>query len=332
MNTQIVYALVSSEKDIYYEQTLLSVFTLRHFNPDAKTTLVVDSETANNLNGPRSEIREYIDNVIVVKTPSELNPLQQSRYLKTTLRNTIEGDFFYIDGDTIICGSLEGLDRIQADIAAVPDAHGIASLSPWYKSQSERVKKLFGVEIVPNSFYYNSGGIYVKDSKEARTFFEQWNKNWNISVEKGCSLDQPAFYYTDQQSGNLICRLDDIYNCQISCSFTYFHPSVVIHYWGSSANESNTYEWARKSFYMKIKKEGHLTEGVKNIALNCKTTIPTPSILLANKDYYEFFNSEFGVRILKEYQKKSFFLKTIQYILCFYQKTTTLWKIYVKPQ
>lgn len=323
MNTKIVYVLVSNYSDIYYEQTLLSAFTLKYHNKGAKAYLVVDNDTAETLCNAREEIHQYIDYVINVATPSELNPMQRSRYLKNTLRSIIEGDFFYIDGDTIVCGSLEGLDKIKYDLAAVPDAHGKASLSPWHKSQDELVNKLFGVNIAPDSFYYNGGAMFCKDSKTSRLFYEEWHKNWYISKDKGCSLDQPAFYYTNMLMDKCIHKLDDSYNCQISCSFSYFHTALIIHYWGTSVNESNSLVWARKSFYQKIKEEGRLSEEAKKTALNCKSTIPSPSKLLVNRTYYEFFNSEFGVRILKEYERNSFFLKVMMSTLRYYQKAVT---------
>jgi len=42
---KFLYILVSNEKDIYYEQTLVSVLSLRHYNPDAFVTLLVDDKT-----------------------------------------------------------------------------------------------------------------------------------------------------------------------------------------------------------------------------------------------------------------------------------------------
>lgn len=323
MNTKIVYVLVSNDSDIYYEQTLLSAFTLKHYNKGAIVYLVVDNDTAKTLSGVRGEILQYIDHVIDVCTPLELNSMQRSRFLKTKLRSIVDGDFFYLDGDTIVCGSLEGLDHIQASLAAVPDSHVKASDSPWHESQNELVNKLFGINISPDSFYYNGGAIFCKECKTSRLFYEQWHKYWYTSKDKGCSLDQPAFFYTNQKMGNCFDRLNDIYNCQISCCFTYFHTSLIIHYWGTSVNESNTFIWARKSFYQRIKKEQQLSEAVKEIALTCKSTIPSPSILLTNKNHYDFFNSEFGVRILKEYEKDSVFLKIMQSTLRFYQKAVT---------
>lgn len=324
MNTKIIYVLVSNDSDIYYEQTLLSAFTLKHYNSDAKAYLVVDTETAHTLVGSRYEIHQYIDDIIITDVPLELNPMQRSRHIKTSLRSIIDGDFFYVDSDTIICGSLDKLDNINDDIAAVPDAHGTASQSPWYMSQNKLVNKLFGTQILPNSFYFNSGGVFVKNTKKAQLFFKRWHENWQKAKENGCDFDQPAFYYTNQQMDECIAKLNDIYDCQLSVSFTYFSSALVLHYWGSFVSEENSPIWARKSFYQEIKNMGYLTEETKRTALNCKTSILTPSILLQKRSYYDFFNSEFGLRVIKEFERRSFFLKIMQVSLRIYQKAITL--------
>ena len=146
----------------------------------------------------------------------------------------------------------------------------------------------------------------------------------------GCDYDQPAFYYTNWQMGMCINRLSDIYNCQVSFSFTHFHSSLIIHYWGTSVNEYNSPTWTRKSFFNSIKNKGCLTDDIKNIALNCKTTIPTPSILLTKRTYYDFFTSEFGIRVLAEYERNSLFLKLFKFVLRVYQKAIMLFLLIKK--
>ena len=58
---KFLYILVSKESDIYYEQTLVSILSLRHYNPDAFVTLLVDDKTDANLMGFRAEIKTLIN-------------------------------------------------------------------------------------------------------------------------------------------------------------------------------------------------------------------------------------------------------------------------------
>lgn len=46
MKTKIIYVLVSNENDCYLEQALVSIYSLRLYNPDANLLLLVDEETS----------------------------------------------------------------------------------------------------------------------------------------------------------------------------------------------------------------------------------------------------------------------------------------------
>ena len=46
MKTQIVYVLVSSEKDVFLEELWASVWSLRRYEPDVTVNVIVDELTA----------------------------------------------------------------------------------------------------------------------------------------------------------------------------------------------------------------------------------------------------------------------------------------------
>ncbi|MBR2199092.1 MAG: hypothetical protein IJ909_12080, partial [Fibrobacter sp.] len=122
---KFLYILVSEEKDIYYEQTLASALSLRHYNPDAFISLLVDDKTDKNLVGEfRSQIRNLANEYKVVPFDKGMSNQERSRHLKTNMRNLLEGDFLFIDGDTAI---VDKLDTIPLDssksIFAVADLH-----------------------------------------------------------------------------------------------------------------------------------------------------------------------------------------------------------------
>ena len=54
MQTKIIYVLVSSPEDIYYEQCLVSVYSLRKYHKNAEVVVLVDDATAASLTGNRS--------------------------------------------------------------------------------------------------------------------------------------------------------------------------------------------------------------------------------------------------------------------------------------
>ena len=123
MKTKIVYAVVSDEKDVYLEEVFLSTYSLRLHNPDAFVELVVDSKTDATIKGDRERMLKYIDKKTVVNVPEHYNKVQTSRYLKTSLRQTVEGDFLFIDSDTIITDSLADADSLTGNVMMVLDYH-----------------------------------------------------------------------------------------------------------------------------------------------------------------------------------------------------------------
>ena len=103
MKTKLVYAVVSGEKDPYLSQAFVAVYSGRRYNPNAEILLVVDQDTNDVLEMSLPNIKKYLDKVIVVNTPSDMSKMHRSRFLKTTLRKNIDGDFLYIDTDTVVC-------------------------------------------------------------------------------------------------------------------------------------------------------------------------------------------------------------------------------------
>ncbi len=78
----------------------------------AKVNVLVDDISDKHLrNYP--ELLELIDEVVIGNVPENYSPKERSRELKTRVREYIKGDFFYIDTDTIICKSLDGIDEFS---------------------------------------------------------------------------------------------------------------------------------------------------------------------------------------------------------------------------
>ena len=99
----------------------------------AKITILTDTLTAKTFLGVRKKEVSYADEVVVVKLPENLTPQQRYRQLKTSIRNRIDGDFLFIDCDTVIVKSLEEIDNMTATIAACRDTYSNFSDNPYRK-------------------------------------------------------------------------------------------------------------------------------------------------------------------------------------------------------
>lgn len=90
MKTQIIYTLISSEKDYFLEELWVSLYSLRQFHPEVTVNVLVDESTKKYVER-FPELCGMITNIVVVPVPENYNAKQRSRVIKTTVRNVIDG-------------------------------------------------------------------------------------------------------------------------------------------------------------------------------------------------------------------------------------------------
>lgn len=265
MITKIVYVITSNEKDIYLEQTYLSVYSLRMHEKDAHVVLLTDNKTNETLTGYRTKILELITEKIVVEFEEEYSNMKRSRFLKTSMRNLIDGDFLYIDGDTLINDKLAEIDNCPFDIAAVEDAHRPLDIH-YGKEKLTRQATELGFDFGQERYYFNGGVFYVKDNARTREFFQRWHENWKCSVEKGINLDMPALIRTNIETGHLIQKIGGEWNCQLMYGFNYYTNAKIIHYFASRYTRNNggyIYEFINPIILDSIKNSGEVSDTLK---------------------------------------------------------------------
>lgn len=211
MKTSFVYVLVSDGVDFYIEMTLLSIYSLRLYHPSDKITIVTDEPTKKKL---ETRFGKVLNGIVVssVEVPALYDNKRRSRFLKTTLRRYIHGDFLFIDGDTIICCSLKELDSFGHDIGCVYDFH---DSQLHLDSETIEVYHRIGFNDIGNTPYYNSGIMYVKDTPNNHLLYEEWHRCWLQSEKHGLVFDQPALCQANSTLGNPIQELPGIWNCQM---------------------------------------------------------------------------------------------------------------------
>ncbi len=235
MQTKIAYALVSNGDDIYSAMLLVSLHTLRVRNPQAEVLVVMDETTHHRLEELHSPILSNAKPV-VVHIPPEYGKVQCSRYLKTTLRERIQGDFLFIDGDTMVSDSLSDIDDVKADIAMVTDLNRPIEMGRIEYGLKIAKKAELLVEGTEKEPYFNSGVMFVRDTQLAHDFFRKWHELWKVASGKGVHLDQPPLCETNRVMGHVIKELPGIWNCQYRfLDYRYYEPyakkAKILHYY-----------------------------------------------------------------------------------------------------
>lgn len=248
MKTRIVYVVVFDENNYYFEQAIVSACSARMHNSDAEIVVVTDKASEILITGWRKDIYKYINAVVSVDVPLELNKMQRSRWIKTNLRNLINGDFLFLDTDTVVCRSLEAIDKAAGDICAVSDWNSTFSQART-KGYTLGKFRQAGWTIDADTDYFNSGVLFVRDNERTHSFFTEWHNNWCSTAAKSVYIDQVSLYQTNRQFGYVIQRLPGEWNCQTEGKFiNYLSNAYVLHYFAF------TDDWDGCMFYFKNRK------------------------------------------------------------------------------
>lgn len=268
---KFVYVLTSSPNDIYGEQTYLSMYSLRRQMPNAHIELLVDDKTKESFIGSRRKIAEIASHVTSIKMDDNISNMRKSRILKTFLREYIEGDILFIDGDTIVNDKLDDIMTCECDIGMVMDAHKDLTVHYGLDKLRRQLQSIGFVMPKDETLYFNSGVMLIRDNKRTHDFFRRWNDNWKASSANGLNLDQPALFRTNIEEDHLITELGGEWNCQIMYGLNFYSKAKIIHYFASRYNQSNggyLYYFMNPEVFKRIRESDSLPEDIK-IRLDC---------------------------------------------------------------
>ncbi len=296
MKTKIVYTTVTDEKDLYLEQLLVSLVSLKHHSPSAHVVLVTDTQSKESLIGNRAKVFEYINELIVPETPEGFSKIMRSRYLKTTLRQHIIGDYLYIDTDTVIATPLEEIDEI-----AVSNIQ-IAGIREW-NSPLERIQdqlnkhyKKHGykltIDINIDKAFINSGVMFVKDTSETHRFYERWYKNWtDMSSQAKDYYDQVPLAITSREFPSLIQIIDDNWNCLVTSSgggFNCINRAKIIHCQVDGLEKKTSpYIFCTQAVFKQIKSEESIPEDILPLVFEPRTAFRPYTQAVTDNEFIE---------------------------------------------
>ena len=264
-----LYVLASDETDYYLAQALLSITSLKMHTPNAFVSLLIDDTTEKTLKNERANILNFINELVVVNIDQYFNKKARSRWLKTSMRNHISGDFLFIDCDTVICDDLNEIESENVILGAVLDGHFPLNVKPEAKKLIQNTGKLLGFSAsFTSDNFFNSGVILCQDIPESHTFFDKWHKLWITGIlQSNILFDQASF--NEANLNGAIAEMNGIWNCQISISggIIFLANAKIIHYFASHVCKKNPYKLADSDILRKIKDAYIIDEELKNCLL-----------------------------------------------------------------
>ena len=309
---KFVYVLTSSIDDFYYEQFFISVFSLRLHNPDAYIVTLIDSKTKQGLTGIRSTYESYISEIVTITPPETLSQKQASRWIKTSMKKYVNGDFLYIDCDTVIVGNLNHDFSNIVDIGAVLDTHTILEkhhLAQYFIEQDKKLK----FSSFKTGKRFNGGIIFCHDTPIADQFFFRWHSLWNSSIIKGSHHDMPPLNQANYEMGNIITELSGEWNCQITHNgLPFLSNAKIIHCFATSLKLYNCpFLPASIPFLSSVKKTGEISSELMDYIINPKTAFESNSRIISGEIELDVINSKFFSLLLFIRKKLPGFFKML---------------------
>jgi hypothetical protein len=288
-----VYVLASNDTDLFYEQFYLSVSSFRLHNPASEIVLLLDKKTKEGLTGKRSGYENLVSNTVVISPPDFLTKKEVSRFIKTSMRRYVTGDFLYIDCDTVIAENLDFNFPSDIKIGAVPDCHIPLKKHHYYRQFRDENLRLGFNSILEYDLYYNGGIIFCGDTPEAYRFFEKWHSLWNETREKGNSQDMPSFNRANYELNNIITSIDGEWNCQISNNgLPFLYQAKIIHYFATSLMfVSSPFIPASETVLSSIKENGKISDVIYQKLKNPKSAFEPRSRIIADADVLGIYDS-----------------------------------------
>jgi hypothetical protein len=222
------YVLASTTWDKYARMVYLSASSLRRVHPDAEIVLVADEASAHMASQPCYPLQEILTRVVRVPDVKGTDSSIRSRFLKTSIRRWLEGDFLFIDADTLLVRPVHPVIGATKSLAAVRDCEDPRTPG----GVPDRIKQIYGQLgwRLPAATYFNTGIVFYPDKRETREFCTEWHRRWHLSLQVGIYFDQPAFNSAATDLGIKISELDRSLNAYVTVDPRFARGARILHF------------------------------------------------------------------------------------------------------
>ena len=225
---KVVYVITSAGRDVYAAMTRVSAASLRMTNPGAKIAVACDAETDRAVRAAKDPLRGEVDEWLAFETPPG-EAAFRNRFLKTSLRERISGEYLFLDSDTIVRDDLAPIFRMPGDFAAAPN-HSRENISGqiWAGDLATLAEMQWAIR---PTLYVNGGVMRVSESEGAHRLYRLWHEKWQASYRRlHKPNDQPSLNAAICESRIECARLPVRFNSQIGACPVTMRDAAIWHY------------------------------------------------------------------------------------------------------
>ncbi len=238
MDRQVAYVLTSKGNDHFSKMTRVSIASVRLSNPTFNIFLFCDEETGNALKTSGDLILTEIDEFRIIQTPPG-QPVFKNRFIKTSLRLLIEGDFLFLDSDILVKDRIDCfLDSIEVFGAA--SNHSTPNIDQQIWQDDRNALSKMGWQI-NHDVYLNGGVLFYRDTSACRLLSETWHKNWLKTVSSGSFRDQPSLNHSVFSEQIVVTILPFSMNAQFGITPQSSVGATILHFYASNNSLLYTY-------------------------------------------------------------------------------------------
>jgi hypothetical protein len=225
---QYVYVLSEAEGSLVW-LALSSAMTVRRCDPSSRLILITDEGTAASLPGVTAALlADVFDRRIDVPCPHPPGAVA-SRYLKTSIRQLVDGDLVFLDVDTLMFRAPLALFAGDHDVGACHDRNW----EQWRPHRPEWVKPHY--DMMGWSFsdrgYFNTGVLFLRDRAVVRRLGVEWHDRWASFLRTtGHHQDQPAFNSLIGDPSLQFRAFPLRYNAMVDAVPFFCWRALVVHY------------------------------------------------------------------------------------------------------
>jgi Glycosyl transferase family 8 len=232
MTGHVVYVVTSEGRDIYSVMTRISAASLRISNRSYNVMVVCDTDSTAAMQRKRDPLLGEVNEWVTFETAAG-DAAFRNRFLKTNLRNIIDGRYLFLDSDTLIRSDLSELFSSTADIACAAN-HSKHQLEHQMWEEDKAVLNAMEWQ-TRNDVYVNGGLMLCNDTPGARRFAADWHRRWLTCYQRtGRYRDQPALNAAIFATDTNLEILPPRFNAQIKMAPETAADAVVWHFYASA--------------------------------------------------------------------------------------------------